>query len=394
MMQKKMMVLALSAGMFVSLAALADSANITLYGVANMSYDLADNGTAANGTAGTRTNKVSSNASRIGFKGSEDLGNGLSAVWQVESRVDMDNAGGTFGTRNTFAGLSGKEWGTLVLGRNDNPYKLATGRLDVFRDSMGDNRALMGGAFRNIFRNSYLGFDARPTDGVFYTSPAWSGFAISAAYTAGAESATASTSLKGQSWSLAGNYETGPLFASVAYQANDIGGTGTGSNAGNNGAGTLGVTEKAWKLGAGYKMEDAGLDLGFAYEKTSDNFRTTGSVVTCASGSTDATDCYGHSAWSLAGKYKLADGAIKLAYNKAGKLGNTTATGARQWALGYDHSLSKRTNLYAIYTKINNDSGASYGVGAHDAGVNTGFVDPVGAGASPSAVSLGMKHSF
>lgn len=392
-MKKQLLVLLGMAGMQLPLVALADTANVDLYGVANLSFDVTDNGTAANGAAGVRTHKVSSNASRIGFRGSENLGGGLSAVWQVESRVDMDNAGGTFGTRNTFAGLRGDSWGQVLLGRYDGPYRNATSRLDPFRDSIGDNRALMGGAFRATFRNSYLGFDSRPTDGVFYISPNLNGFTVSAAYIAGAESATTSTDIKGKTWSLGGTYEAGPIFASLGYQVNDIGSSGTGVAAGN-AAGTVGVKEQAWKLGAGYKFEAVGLDVGFAYEKTSDNFRGTGSVVTCASGSTDASNCYGHSAWLLSGKYRVATGALKLVYSKADELGNTTATGARQWVLGYDHNLSKRTNLYLIYAKINNDRNASYGVGGNDGGINTGFVNPVGAGASPSAVSLGMRHSF
>src|SRR5512133_1265746 len=92
--------------------AAAETGNVTLYGVANLSYELVSLGT---GTAGTpavtgpsNVNKVSSNASRLGLKGTEDLGDGLSAVWQVESLIAMDNAGGTFGTRNTYAGLDSK----------------------------------------------------------------------------------------------------------------------------------------------------------------------------------------------------------------------------------------------------------------------------------------------
>lgn len=86
---------------------------------------------------------------------------------------------------------------------------------------MGDNRALMGGAIKG--KNSALQFDGRPNDVVMYTSPAMSDFTIAASYIAGAEAATTSTNIKGQTWSLAGMYDSGPLFASLAYQANDVG---------------------------------------------------------------------------------------------------------------------------------------------------------------------------
>ncbi len=387
MMQKKLIVVALAAAIALPVPALADNANVNIYGVANLSFDMANNGN--NGTQGTSTNKVSSSASRIGLKGAIDLGDNLSAVWQVESRVDMDNAGGTFGSRNTFAGLKGESWGQLVLGRHDTPYKIATRRLDIFGDSMGDNRALMGGGIKG--KNSALQFDGRPNDVVMYTSPAMNGFTVAASYVAGAELATTSTNIKGQTWSLAGMYDIGPLFASLAYQENDVGSSATGNNAGTATAGTAGVKESAWKAGAGYKLE--AFEAGLAYEKTNDNFNTAGTVYTCTSGST-ATDCYGHNAWYLSGKYKLASGAVKLAYAKAGNLGNKASSGASQWVAGYDHNLNKSTVLYAIYTKLSNNVNASYGIAAGDAGINSGYVNAKGADADPSAWSLGVKHSF
>ncbi len=387
MMQKKLIVVALAAAIALPVPALADNANVNIYGVANLSFDMTNNGN--NGTQGTSTNKVSSSASRIGLKGAIDLGDNLSAVWQVESRVDMDNAGGTFGSRNTFAGLKGESWGQLVLGRHDTPYKIATRRLDIFGDSMGDNRALMGGGIKG--KNSALQFDGRPNDVVMYTSPAMNGFTVAASYVAGAELATTSTNIKGQTWSLVGMYDIGPLFASLAYQENDVGSSATGNNAGTATAGTAGVKESAWKAGAGYKLE--AFEAGLAYEKTNDNFNTAGTVYTCTSGST-ATDCYGHNAWYLSGKYKLASGAVKLAYAKAGNLGNKVSSGASQWVAGYDHNLNKSTVLYAIYTKLSNNVNASYGIAAGDAGINSGYVNAKGADADPSAWSLGVKHSF
>ena len=317
------------------------------------------------------------------------MGDGLNAIWQVESRVDMDNAGGSFGTRNTFVGLKNDTWGQVILGRNDTPYKLATRKLDVFSDSMGDNRALLGGVVKG--KNSALQFDGRPNDVVMYSSPSWGGVMVHAAYIAGAEAAASSASIKGKTLSLAGIYDNGPLFASLAYQTNDVGNAATGNNSGTNITGTAGVKEKAVKVGAGYKLD--AFEAGLAYEKTSDDFNTAGSVFTCTSGSTDS-NCYGHKAMSLSGKFKMDSGAIKLAYSKAGDLGNKESSGANQWALGYDHNLSKRTTLYAIYTKLTNDSNASYGLAAGDAGTNTGFVNAKGTGADPKAISLGMKHSF
>src|SRR5271169_4123065 len=105
-MQKKILVLAVAAA--ISAPALADTANVTVYGKVDVSVDSINTGTSTAGASGARSNRVESNVSIIGFKGAEDLGDGLAAVWQVESKINVGDAaangsgtsGSTFGTRN------------------------------------------------------------------------------------------------------------------------------------------------------------------------------------------------------------------------------------------------------------------------------------------------------
>ena len=379
MMQKKLIVVALAAAIALPMPVLADNANVTVYGAVDMAFAVTNNGTSAAGVAGTSTNQVSSQVSKLGFKGSEDLGGGLSAIWQIEQQIDADNttlaaSKNTFATRNSFGGLKSDSMGTVLLGRHDTPYKIATRKLDVFGDSLADNRSLMGQAGTH---------DARPTDVVAYISPAMSGFTAAAAYVAGAETATTSAQVKGSAWSLAGMYDAGPVYASLAYQAFDGGTLGTSSNQTLFDT-TVGANNnlKAWKLGGGYTME--ALQLNAVYEKTSSSIAN--------------VDTLGRTDWYLAGKYSFGSDAVKLAYAHAGEFGATAAakanTGASQLALGYDHNLSKRTTIYAQYTKLNNGTAASYKI--TNAGSTAGnFTLPgTGAGASPSAWALGMKHTF
>jgi predicted porin len=72
--------------------------------------------------------------------------------------------------------------------------------------------------------------------------------------------------------------------------------------------------------------------------------------------------------------------------------------GVKQFSLGYDHNLSKRTTVYALYTKLSNDSGSAYQLStASDVGGASSIAAPGGIaapGASPSAFALGMRHSF
>lgn len=383
-MQKKLIVVALAAAAF-STSALAETSNVSIYGTADLSYDIINTGNTTAGAAGVNKNAVSSNVSKLGFKGSEGLDDGLTAIWQIEQQINMDNTGGNFGTRNTFLGLKSDDMGTVLLGRHDTPYKLATRKLDVFADTIADNRALLGGvsaaATTTVANAAATGksagasFDGRQPDVIAYLSPALNGFTGAVAYVAGAEATATAAQIKGSAWSLAGMYDAAPFYGSLGYEVHNLGTTATGTIAAPTALAALaGLKESATKLGFGYKID--ALDLGLVYERTSDNFGAAGANV------------LGHNAYYLSGKYSFGNDAVKLAYGKAGNLGAAVNTGANQLSLGYDHNLSKRTKLYAIYSRISNQSGVNYVFS------QTTATSANGAGASPSVFSFGMKHSF
>ncbi|MDE2311447.1 MAG: porin [Betaproteobacteria bacterium] len=400
-MKKKLLVLAVAGALAAPVAAMADA---TIYGQANVSFDVVNssNGTTtANGAiaspASVNANQVSSNASRIGFKGSEDLGGGLSAIYQIETLVNIDNSTSAatptngFATRNTFAGLSSSSMGTLVLGRHDTPYKLATRHQDLFADTIADNRSLMGGV---TGASAAASFDGRQTDVVAYISPAMSGFTAAVAYVAGAETPVpAAIVTKGSAWSLAGMYNAGALNGSLAYEVHDLGTAGSGTLGAPILAGSS-PKESAWKLGVGYTMDQFAVNA--VYEKNTDNFGG-GNVVGVPG--TVGGDFFGHSAYYLSGKYNVtASDAVKLAYTHSGDINGANLaaaklnTAAHQVSLGYDHSLSKRTTVYALYTKLTNNAGAAYALGNADA--SSGGIAANGFNSSPSAFGLGMKHAF
>lgn len=400
-MKHKIITLAIAAA--ISTPALADSGNVDIYGVANVSYDVVDNGSAG-ATQGTAVSKVSSNSSRIGFKGAEYLGDGLQAVWQIESAVSLDgDTTSTFATRNSFAGLNSDKLGKVLLGRHDTPYKLSTRRLDIFGDTLGDNRSLLGGKalsstqlasntaitganVGNLGASSAISFDGRQTDTIVYFTPVINGFTGSASYSAGAEAATVSGQTKGAAWSLAGWYDVGPIYGTVAYEVHNFGtstattgtfGPATGTALGN----LAGKKESAWRVGGGYKADV--FEVNAIYETTTDNLTTTN------------TDLLGHKSYYLSGKYKFGNDAVKLAYTRAGKLAGAAAgtdTGASQVSVGYDHGFTKRTTLYALYTKLNNGANAKYALSS--ASTASGATSASAVDADPSAWSVGLRHSF
>lgn len=398
-MQKKIIALAVASAL-VAPAAFADTSNVTVYGVANVSYDLVT--TKATTVGGVTTNKVSSNTSRIGLKGSEDLGDGLSAIWQVESLINIDNAGtqanagnattavvgqanlataagnvgNTLGNRNTFAGLSSATMGTVIMGRHDTPYNISTRKFDVFGDGLADNRSLMGGNGGT----AVAAFDGRQPDVLAYISPSMSGFTGAVAYLNLAEAKNLGTQSNASAWSMAGMYSMDAFYASLAYEVHNIGAGTLASAIGPFAAGAVRLAdtkESATKLGLGY-TQDA-INVNFAYERTTDN---AGAL---------ATSLLGHNAYYLSGKYSFGNDAVKAAYTKVGNLGTTINSGATQFSLGYDHGLSKRTTVYAVYTAIKSDTGANYGL----SNIGTGGANTsVGLGNNPSALSFGMKHTF
>jgi len=350
-MQKKIIALAIASALTAPALAFADA---TVYGQANLSVDIVNDGMANS----ARTNQLNSNLSRLGVKGSEDLGGGLSAIAQMEGTVALDSANNVnlMFNRNTFLGLSSTTLGTAVAGEHDTPYKMATRNLDLFADGIADNRGnqstsptfggttMMGG-----------GHDARPGNVIAYISPAMSGFTVAAATAFGAETAVANTT-KGSIYSLAGMYDQGPFYAALAYDTIKFGDAGTGSL-----AGVVNDKTSAFKVGGSYTMNAFAVNA--VIERITNTTALTGTDL-------KNTNVY------LAGKFNITSADdVKLAFTKRGSQ-TGLANDAKQYTVGYDHSLSKATSVYALYTKLTQN--------ATGAGVS----------ADPSALSLGVKHSF
>jgi predicted porin len=358
--------------MSLPLTALADSGNVTVYGVANMSFDFVKTGSTT-AVQGTTNNKISSNATRIGFKGAENLGDGLSAIWQIESAVAMDNAGGTLASRNSYAGLSSLSYGTLLLGRYDTPYKISARKLDNFSDSIGDNRSRFGSVSGT---SASIAFDGREPDIISYTSQKMAGFSGAIAYANLNQSATTANT-KANVLSLSGMYDDGTLYGTLAYESHTLDTV------------RIGGKETALRAGLDYKMND--FNFGMAYEKTDDTLGGAATPAACAA-LTQGANCLGHNAWYVTGKYSFGKNALKTAYTQVGNLGSKANSDAKQYSLGFEHHLSKRTMLFAVYTRLNNSTAANYALG--NASFSTSAAASVGAGAHPSALSFGMRHAF
>lgn len=354
-MQKKIIALAVAG--LVSGAAFADGSNVTVYGVADLSFDMVS----TSGPTGAETgsyNRVSSNGSYLGFKGSEALGNGLDAVFQFENSVTAD-AGGMFGAaRDTFAGLKGS-YGSMTLGTQTTPTRLLGTQIDVNvgATSIGQNVAVFG----------LPGFDARHANSALYTSPNMSGFSIGAAYMAGEDKSidgAAGTAAQKNSdmWDLGLTYANGPVLAGLTYA--------TGK--------TRDVADSQFK----------NTRLAGAYNFGQGSVR---GIWNSAKTSVTGFDSK-QNTWGLGATFNVAaNGKLIGQYYKTNDVstnaGDIANTGAKLFEIGYEHSLSKRTMIKAIYARISNDKAAAFNF------ANNGVNYP-GADIDPSGLQVGIRHSF
>src|SRR5260221_13670733 len=125
-MNKKLLAIAIASAVAAPLAQ-AQTANVTLYGRLNLDAEVIIQAkqdtavTASNPAVKQNIYRVSSNSSRLGVRGTESLGGGLNAIFQIESGFDASNSGGNLATRETFVGLQGG-WGTAKVGYLLAPY--------------------------------------------------------------------------------------------------------------------------------------------------------------------------------------------------------------------------------------------------------------------------------
>ncbi len=336
-MQRKIIAAALFASFPLIAAA---QSSVTIYGIADAAIAREDNG-AANG-ARTVVNSGNMSGSRIGFKGVEDLGNGLKAVFTLEAAANLDNGttDSAFFGRRSVVGLQG-DFGSVLFGREYSPVADIAAVTDITGQGLY-------GSNLNAFGTGRL--TRRISNSVNYKSNSISGFQFGAAYSAGETTTGPSQNLKG----ISGAYTNGPVYLGAAYQ------TYTRVSSGD---------DKEMIVGGGFKFAD--FDVRASYMRADPDG---------ANNKFEQAD--------LGASYTM--GASKFFVNLQQ---NKLETGAKGngFALGYSYSLSKRTNLYAAYATLRNNNLATFGINAAATNVTPPATAP---GADPKALSLGLRHSF
>lgn len=381
-MKKKIIVLAVAAAF--STPVLADNANVTWYGKVYLNAESVKNdkivATDANKDSALR---VLSNASRLGVKGSEDLGNGLNGIYQFEVQVDGDGStknGFGAGSRNSGVGLEGG-FGKVIVGTWDTPFKVAHNKIELFDNTSsftalnlighagGSGVAIpttVGGTTTATSGTS--NYNTRQTNVIEYWSPKFGAIQGAVSYS---PDAAPSVSANKSRLSLSGTFEQDAIYASAGYETRrDV---------------TNAKTDNALRLVGKYTMGD--IWVGATFESIKVN--------------TSAADNYTQKNAELVGQYKMGVNKFALSYAKAGNAGkagtsSTSSTGANQLTLRYGHDYSARTEVFAAFTSLKNDSAVTGDInsgGRYSLG-NVFGISGQQTGSTQTVIGAGVIHSF
>jgi predicted porin len=353
-MNKKLIALAVAGACTVP-AAMAQTANpVTLYGRVYVTVEQVE----AKGGAGTPTRtRIEDQSSLFGIRGTEDLGGGLRAFFQLETAFRPDQNNTTFAARNSGVGLQGG-FGSIILGRWDTPYKVATTAIDPYGD-------LTISGITGVL-NDGGNFDRRDQNSVQYWSPTWGGFAFRLMATANENK---STTANPRDYGGNVTFTRGPVYVFVTYEEHKDQNGGNGAGVGNpSGNITSGNKEKGLALGGSFAFGP--IKLGLQAQRYEETARE------------DAEGWMGNLVWTF-GKNQLILQHMRL---EGGQALGTGEPDCESNSIGYQYNFTRRTFFIGSYVRVKNDNGGACNFGANRLAI--------GANQDPQGVFFGLRHVF
>ncbi|SEL30689.1 porin [Ectothiorhodospira marina] len=334
----------------VSMPALA-VADMTLYGRAHLSTDLLDDG------ADYSELNISSNSSRLGFKGQHEVNPNLTAIFQIEQEIFFDTKDNSedFATRDTFAGLKG-DWGMVRIGRFDTPFKKARGPANFFGDQVGDMRNLTkaNGNFDDRFRNT-----------LHYQSPALGGMVWDISYSPENTSEETKEESENSAFSTSLGFEEGPMNVIVAYERQNYQDS---------------PNPDGWRLAGAYEVTPAFTLAGFFQS-------TEGRVQEVKNG--PWLDGPEGEVFGVGGQYQLSPSMyLKAHYFTLDS--DCDDSDADMYTLGLEYRMDKALRFYGNLAAVSNDDAAAL----TPWGQARSATPPGEAGETATAFSLGMRYDF
>jgi predicted porin len=376
-MNKKLIAVALAA---LPVAAMAD---VTLYGSLNagLEHDTATNAASNSG--------VHDYTSIIGFKGTEDLGNGLKTVWQVENRVVIGGDSKTYGgssnqlaSRQSFVGLDGGNLGQVRIGLINSSLKdlynvdqwQYDGEMSNYKQTSSTSSYNSGVNGLAVMTNQA----SRLKNAIRYDSATFYGFSANAVYGFG-ENKTTSVTKASDIASVGLNYSISDFNFHYAYQKEFNPSNGTNANLTSSSPNSAHINY----FEAGYNANN--LYVGLAYqdmvgydwtdEFAGDSNGSTGTALTNQLKSREAALSVAYTIGAFTPKFTYAKG-----WDQEQGGSSISNTGYQQYVVGVDYALSKRTTAEFAYGRLKADSASSLAVN--------------GADTTYSTLALSMMHNF
>lgn len=381
-MQKKLIALAVAG--LVAAPAFAQS-NVTIYGRVDYGF-VSRNGSSGDALSGINGKSEFMSGvqggSRIGFKGAEDLGNGLKAIFELEYglAVDEDKGKGISSNRHSYVGLTGN-FGTVVGGRLDGVRYNIFGKYDPFGLGTVGNFTQMTGQVD------------RADNAIAYISPSFSGFTVTAAYSSNIGTSNGAVTALGLAPTEAdGNrgdarlntlmvsYDNGPL--SVTLDAERVYVNHITSASALDGAD---FEERVYTIGASYDFGVVKLSALYDINKVE----------------ADGTDLSDVRSWFVGAKVPVGGATVvKAMYGRTKEREDARFVGtdkpeASKWGIGVDYNLSKRTSLYADYGSIHNKDNSNLQITPSAAGyASSAYVTSDSTGYGTKGFDIGIAHKF
>lgn len=329
--------------------------NITLYGVVDAGI-VYDNGGDAAGRA-WRLDSGQQSGSRLGFKGTEDLGSGLSAIFVLENGFNTDVGtqaqGGRLFGRQAWVGLKGG-FGSVKLGRQLSPLYTALDQIDPFRIGLAGNaQKAFGYGLYNT--DPFL----RTDNTLSYSAPDVGGFNGTVSYAFGEQAGAFSNN---RTAGLGIGYANGPINVQFAYQDSKTvtltGGSTTAPTA----------TALSTVFGGTPDLRTALIGGSFDFGMAKAHLAYADSRAETGTATLKDRN------WMLGVSAPVGAGNVMASWNR-NDIRDISGGKSNQYALGYTHALSKRTNLYTSFAYTRNDSNVrlnSFGNGESDRLFNVG----------------------
>lgn len=351
----------------------AAQSSVTLYGVADTFIQYLDNG----GKHSYSERSGGNTGSMFGLKGTEELGSGLKAIFDVETGFNINN-GSLFADtsalfyRQAWVGLANDRFGSVTFGRQYQPTFWIVYPSDPFRGNevMSPLSAALLTVDRSTLSTQYV--TGRTSNSMLYKSPNVGGFQLYAMYAFAASVTQPIPETTGNVLDVGASYSGYGLYAGLAYQYQHPGTATIASLPTSLGL----VATEHYTAALGYRIGIVNLQFNYGYNKPQD--APTHSLAAMLG----TAHSYSVMEFGATIQATPAD-AVEIAgftRNVRGVHDNTPGV-----QIGVDHNLSKRTALYARAGYMKNNGSAT---------MSWPGVSVTSAGTKQVLVALGMTHRF